>query len=277
MKGYATDEAPLRETQRWLASLILDPEKLDDAAVRAEIAELLAQPCHGAAVERLRAYTGGYPARIGESLAESHPALKHVVGASAFQELVGRYLGSVPLGIRNLNEVGRGLAAILATDRLAEELPFIVDLARLEAAVHAAFHAREKPALDPATVAGWTLEDWNCAVLEFQPAVAVVRSDWPIREIWAARNTPVEDIDIALEGRRNRVLVHRAGFDVACETIDDDEAFMLDTLRAGVTLGDAAEALAERGGDAEAVARWLRHWSASGLVAGCSRAGDEAR
>ena len=265
---------PLRRAQRWLASVILEPDKLVEPGFGREAEGVLVTPSAGAdaVVERLRAYTGGYPARICEALAEAYPALEHVIGASAFHDLSRRYLAHVPGGIRNLNDVGKLLPSFLADDALVADFPFAPDLARLESAIHVAFHAREVSPLDPATLSDWTLEDWSAAVLRFQPSVALVRSEWPIRDIWAARETPIEEIDIAVEGRPDRVLVYRTGYQVMCEWIEEDEAVALAAMLAGATLGDTAEQLAEGGGDAEAVARWFARWSGSGLIAGCSRA-----
>jgi hypothetical protein len=271
MKERATsDETALRKTQRWLASAILQPERLDEAGFGPEAADLLVAPPAGDVVARLRAYTGGYPARIAEAVEEAFPALTHVIGHARLHELLGRYLPHVVAGIYNLNDVGGSLPAFVAGDAIAREFPFAPDLAELERAVQRAFHAREKPPFDPAAMAGWTMDEWSSAVLAFQPSVAVVTSKWPIRDIWAARETPVEEIDIELEGRPDRVLVHRAEFQVVCESISDDEAAALRVLLAGTTLGHMAEQLGDEGRDPSSVAQWFARWNSRGLVAGCS-------
>lgn len=258
--------------QRWLASVIAHPEVLDDPSFRRDVGAVLAVEPEARAVERLRAYTGALPARLFEALAHDYPALEHVIGASAFHELVHRYLPHVPAGVYNLNEVGTCFPEFLAADVIARDYGFAPDLARLERSIRIAFHAREHPPLDPAACTAWSLEEWSAAVLTFQPAVAVVTSAWPIREIWAARTTPVTEIDIALEGRSDRVLVHRSGDAVVCESIDDHEAWALARLLGGGALGDVADGLVARGGDPEAVAAFFARWQARGLVTRCGRA-----
>jgi hypothetical protein len=267
----------LREAQRWLASVILAPERLDERAFAAEIARVLVCPSPEAVTARLRAYAGGYPARIGEALEEAYPALKHVVGSSAFASLVTRYLPHVPEGIYNLNDVGASLPGFLANDALVREFPFGPDLARLEHAVHHAFHASDLPPLALTTFADWTLEDWSAAVLEFQPSVALVSSAWPVCDIWNARDTPIGEIDIALEGRPQHVLVGRPGGVVQCEVIEAAEAAALESMRGGATLGQAVEEIAERGGESSAVTAWFSHWVALGLVAGVRKETGGAR
>ena len=263
----------LRETQRWMASIVLSPDKLDDAGFGHEIDAVIATADRATAIERLRAYAGGYPARISEALAQDHPALAHVLGRRELSALVLRYLPHVPAGLRSLDDVGSALPAFLEADPATRDFPFAPDLARLEQAVRRAFHARELEPFDAAPLAGWTLEDWSAATLTFQPSVAVVRSAWPIHDLWRARDVPVEEIDIDLVERPDRVLVHRFGFQVVCESIAEVEAAALEALLGGASLGSTAEDLARRCGDAGEIGRCFARWRALGLVVACGRAG----
>ena len=223
---------------------------------------------------RLGVYANGYPARIAEALREAYPALLHVVGNDEFHRLVHRYLPHVPAGNYNLSEVGARLPEFLADDELGNSLPFATDLARLEWAVHRAFHAPELEPFDAASVAAWTEQDWQNAVLEFQPAVALVRSLWPIRSIWQARSTPRDQIDIELEGRPEQAVVYRAGFRVACDAIAEAEAAVLATLLDGEPLGRAMQIVADSSADPQEVTGWFARWSAGGLLAACRTCSD---
>jgi len=258
----------LRETQRWLAGLILDPARLEDAGLAPST--VIAADDATARV-RLGAYTGGYPARIEEALAETFPALRHVLGVSSFHALMHRYLPHVPAGIYNLNDAGDALPDYLSRDPIAADVPLAVDLARLELAVQGAFHATLGPAFDSAQLGGWTLDDWDAAVVRFQPGVALVRSPWPIHDVWQARTQPRESIDIVVEGRPQSVLAYRAGASLLVTVIDEREAGVFASLLAGETLGATMGALAADGGTTDAVAQWLAGWVGRGLVAGCER------
>lgn len=254
--------------QRQLASAIVQPDTLlPDAG---GVAALLVAPPQGTTLTRLQVYAGGYPARVHEALGETYPALAHVLGAAPFDRLVHRYADAVPLRSYNLNDAGAQLPEFLRRDPLSDSLPFLPDLAALEWQVTRAFHAYEEPPLDPAPLAAWSLDDWAGAVLRLQPSVALVRSDWPIREIWEARGTPVEEIDIDMRDRPDRVLVHRLGFDVHCESIGDDEALALEMLLAGRTLGELNQQLANSGHDPAAVSGCFAGWMQRGLIASCT-------
>jgi hypothetical protein len=244
------------------------PEEAEAAGVAAWITP----PPHGDVTERLRVHGGGYPARLEEALAENFPALAHPVGAGAFRELAGRFAARIPLASYNLNDAGAPLPEFLRGDPLAERLLFLPDLARLEWDVARAFHAADERTFDPAALAGWGLEEWTRAVVGFQPAVAIVTSAWPIREIWECRERAIEAIDIDLCNRPDRVLVRREGFAVVCESLDEAQANTLAALLAGRTLGDVVDALGEHADLAASVSAWFARWMSLRMITGCSLA-----
>jgi hypothetical protein len=258
----------LREVQRWLAGIILEPESLDAGGL--DPSEALTTDAATARV-RLGAYVGGYPARLEEALAEAFPALRHVLGADAFHGLVARYLPHVPAGIYNLNDVGANLPAYVAEDALAHGLPLAPDLARLELAVQRAFHATLAPAFDRTPLAAWTPVDWEQAVLRFQRGVAVVRSRWPIHDVWKARTQPRDAMGSGLDAPAQDVVVFRRAWRVAVDAVDADEAGVLDGLLRGERLGEAMTRLEASGVTDETVTAWFAGWVARGMLVGCER------
>lgn len=268
MKNAASRPPRLRELQRWLAAQVLQPDR-PEAEVRN--AALVVPPPRGRAAERIGVYAQGYPARVEESLAENFPAVAHVIGPTALTGLVHRYIEQVPLHSYNLNHAGLGFSSFLRGDPLGSRFPFLPDLAALEWQVAQAFHARELAPFDPAPLAAWTTEDWERAVLRFQPSVSVVCSDWPIREIWECRDTPIAQVDIDLRNRGDRVLVRRARFDVVCESLTPDEARIFTALQQLDTLGEVAAALAADRNEPSAVTECFARWAKLGMIVDCSR------
>src|SRR5262249_52105235 len=157
-----TPAPTLREVQRGMGARIVDAQRLSTAAPEAAEAE-------NWLAERLGVYAGGYPVRVQEALAETYPAVAHLVGDGAFAGLVRRFVAAVPLCSYNLNDAGVELPAFLRHDRLSVGLPFLPDLARLEWQLACAFHAHEQTPLDPSAVAAWSLDQWQQAVVRFQP------------------------------------------------------------------------------------------------------------
>jgi len=203
----------------------------------AEILPMLRLPDGSDAAAPLEIHTDGYPARVREALLESFPAVHHVVGERAFAGMVYRFLPELPEKEYNLNSIGRALADFLRRDGLTECLPFLPDLATLEWRLVEAFHAPSLEPFEPSRCAKWSEADWGRARLQFQPAVSVTCSEWPILEIWRARRLPRQEIKIELVGRSDCVLVYRRGLAVECESLSTAEANLLGSLLSGLTLG----------------------------------------
>ena len=255
----------LQEHQRRLAALILEPDR---AARDADALGVVAPP-GGSLSERLDAYVNGYPARIFDALDEAYPAVRHLLGAAAFCDLAHRYCRHAPARTYSLNDVGVDLPAFVASDAVSTRFPFLADLAALEWRIVRAFHAREKPAFDMSVLAGWGLDEWGSARLEFQPSVAVVRSQWPIFDLWNLRETAHESIDLEVAGRPQDALVTRDGFTVHCESLELAEAVVLAALLEGATLGGALDRLEAADADVADVSAWFATWASRGLLTGC--------
>ena len=185
--------------------------------------------------------------------------------------MVQRYLPAVPDRIYNLNDVGAPLPAWLAGDEVANAVPLAPDLARLELAIQQAFHATLLSPFDPAPLAAWGADDWEQSIVRFQPGVALVRSPWPIHDVWQARTQPRETIDIVVETRPQDVLVSRTGYHVMPAVVAPEQAALLERLLAGERLGAALSTLETSAVAGEAVTAGFAGWVGGGLVAGCER------
>jgi len=255
------------ELQQSLATLVLD-------GCDVGLAHRVAVPPGVDVSTRLGVYSGGYPARLREALLEAFPAVAKILGDGSLASMVARYRPQVPTGWCNLNYVGRALPNFLLSDRLAEELPFLPDLARLEWCVVECFHARVGEPFDLATTASWELEDWATVRIAFQPGVALVSSPWPVHELRAARERERSEIDVDLVGRPQSVWVYRQGFEVVTELLGEVEASIAQGLLEGRTLGDVMHQLEAEGADAGSVLDLFARFATLGLVAACHRAGD---
>jgi hypothetical protein len=123
---------------------------------------------------------------------------------------------------------------------------------------------------------------WERACLAFQPSVRVVRSAWPVLELWEARKTSREQINVNLVDRPQGVLVLREGVRVRCELIDAPQAEALSALMSGVSLGELCEQLTRcsglpasptdtsqggaQAGDPPPVRAWFSRWAGLGLI-----------
>ena len=215
-------------------------------------------------IERLSIYAGGYMARTQEALQEVYEAAAHVLGAEVFHELAHDYAKAYPSTNYNLTYLGRHLPEFLKSWEGAKELPFLSDLAALEWEIAMAFHAFDEPPADSSKLADLSIDDWENTRLVFQPSVSIVKSAWPVLDIWNVRKKPPEKIRVELLNRPQNVLVSRRGWEPQCRLIQDAECQMLETLMNRQTLGAACE---EASGEVFAVSEWFAAWNSGGLIA----------
>lgn len=252
--------------QRWMKTHIQPGARPDQ-----EAAACLNVQGGDPGIERLAVYAGGYFARVHDALAEVYEAVKHLVGDEAFRQLTEEYAVAYPSGEYNLTYVGRQLPRFLAGHALTERLGFLPDLASLEWRIAMAFHAFDEVPADAEALSQAASQDAESLTLEFQPSVQVFTSVWPVVDLWQARQTPLNSIDIALEGRPQSALIHRRGSEVVCEIIPKEAFLLLEGLLSGATLGRSLERLTHADEDLP-LAPWFADWAARGLLTGASAA-----
>jgi hypothetical protein len=185
--------------------------------------------------------TSGYLERIVEAMEQSFPALRRILGRGAFGSLVRRYLELHPPF--DLGQVGRSLDSFLPGDPLSAELPFLPDLARLEWQVWESFTARDEPPL------AWSdLQELGAAAaielpLKLRPGTAVVRSPWPLVDLWGTRTLADAEVSIRVDGCPSRVLVVRGGFTVRCREIGEPDCRLAEAVSETSSLETLQEVL----------------------------------
>jgi len=252
----------LVELQRALAGRIL-------AAKDSDLDDWICVPSDAEPAARVAVYVRGYPARIRAALRETFPAVAHILGDGSFAALADRYANDVSADLRNLNCVGAALPEYLASDRVSGNLPFLPALAELEWAVDRCFHAELLPAFESSTCRGWSLDDWGCAKIGFQPGLSLVCAPWPLRELRETRGCDRSEIDVDLVDRHDQVLVYRRGFDVVVESIDAAEAEALRALQNREPLAEVTAKLAGSGAEPESVVAYFGRWASLDLVVSC--------
>ncbi len=134
-----------------------------------------------------------------------------------------------------------GLHAPMTKLPACAELPYLRDLARLEAARTHAYHAADVTPLGPDVLARLTPETLGGLRLALHPAVAIIDLRYPIVTIWAMNSgeRPLAEIT---DWQGEAALISRPEFDVEVRALPPGGAAFLTTLAGGATLSEAAEA-----------------------------------
>lgn len=170
-----------------------------------------------------------------------HPALRRIVGDAFFRELARGFIERHPPRSPVMIAYGDGFADDLDAEPGLEALPYLADVARLEAARLRAYHAADAEPLEAAAFASVRPEALDGLQLTLHPSLGVVRSSHPIVTIWAmnadeAEFAPIED------WVGEDALVLRPAFDVHVRALPAGAAAFIEALAQGRSLGAAADA-----------------------------------
>jgi hypothetical protein len=184
---------------------------------------------------RLNVYRNNIASSLTEALERNFPAIARLIGAENFRHISGLFLRAHPPQSPLIALYGAEFAAFLETFQPLAKYPYLGDIARVEQARRAAYHAADATPLDPATLATLSPEALMQARLTLAPAVHLVQSRFPVHAIWAFN---MED------GPKPRptaqsVLVTRPGFDPVLTPLSPAAGNAIAALMAGEPLGTA--------------------------------------
>ncbi|MBB6252712.1 DNA-binding domain-containing protein [Nitrospirillum iridis] len=175
-------------------------------------------------------------------LGDTFPVVKRLVGDACFASLAQTYIRHQPPSEAPLLRYGGGFPAWLAGHAVGRQLPYLGDVARLEAAWAHAYHAAEASPVDPNALAalGDAVED---SVWRLHPSHRFVTSPWPVDLIWRANQVdsgdPAVDLDAARAAGDSHVLLVRPAAEVLLIRLSPGAFALLMALAAGLPLGTA--------------------------------------
>lgn len=208
-------------------------------------------PPAGDVERRWAIYSSGFVARLVEALENDYPAVRRILGEGPFGSLTARYVRRFPPRSFDIGRTGDRLATFLEEDPLSAELPFLPDLARYEWALAEAFVAADSEPLAWSDLAALGPEAVADATFRLRPGTTLVRSSWPLVDLWGAQDLADEDVSIPLAPAPSTVLVHRAGLEVRRRLVGEADARFLEAAAGGLGLSDLLHGAS---GEAEAAA-----------------------
>lgn len=222
---------------------------------------------------RLGIYVHGYRSRLVEVLGTDYPALGALLGEPALSALALDYLGEHPSSRPSVRWFGAALASHLG--RREPGRPWLAELAAFEWAMGEAFDAAEAAPLGLECLAALPGDHWPGLGLRFHPSLRVLSLAHDVPGLWRRlrAGTPCA-ADEAPGGPAATWLVWREDNAPVYRPAAEDEAVLLECLRAGGRFAEGCERLGERL-DAEAVplraASLLKTWITEGLVVALPR------
>lgn len=221
--------------------------------------------------DRMRIYADAYQLRLIDILANDFPVLHALVGEAIFETLAIGYLQAHPSRHPSARHFGRDFAAWLRHHE--HPSPWLV-LAEFEWMQGEVFDATDSPVLTMDDISALPADSWPDLRLELLPAMRILRAPASIPALVEAHNAgdalPSHDDDETAVAW----LLWRRDLIVRWRRLDDDEALLLESARAGVSFSELCAQLAAQVPDAEQTeteqamraAGLLKLWIADGLV-----------
>ena len=271
--------APLADVQSHLYDLITAPEgaakRLTELGRAPDDLETIVRSSGPlSAVERVDVYANMYFFRILEVLADEYAKIVTLVGGDAFHNLVTDYLLACRPAHPSLREVGARLPAYLAHHPLAEDRPWLSELARLERTRLELFDGPDAEALTLDAVRALPPEALPELALRAVRCHALLHTEYAISPLWRALEADRPEKSPAPHDppkSPETILVWRQDLTVFNRVLGPDETACLPLLRDGATFAAICEQVLEGAPDAETAARrafeHLAQWLTDELLA----------
>jgi len=138
------------------------------------------------AERRFSIYRNNVFVSLTEALAVRYPVCRALVGDAFFHAMAGLFVELCPPRSPILMTYGDDFGDFIDTFPPAASIPYLGDMARLEAARTRAYHAADAHPLGIDELASLAPCTWEWARVRLHPSVQVVRSDYPVVSIWEA-------------------------------------------------------------------------------------------
>ncbi|MES9854479.1 MAG: DNA-binding domain-containing protein [Candidatus Thiodiazotropha sp. L084R] len=224
----------LAELQRSFCDALRSSEPPDSAL-------LDALPNDGLALQRFQVYRNNFIVLNGDAVADMFPVIKRLVGDEAFRMLATAYVRKHPPMERILLLYGEAFPDFLQSIPELSSLPYLADVARLEFAWTAAYHAADAEVLQAQHISGLDDSAFESLMLKPHPSIQFLESEYPVYRIWETNQSDDQDEQVSLDEGSCRLVVIRPEMEVEVREVSTGAFIFLKQLHASVTVGEAYE------------------------------------
>ncbi len=191
--------------------------------------------------KRFAVYRNTVVVGLVDALAGRFPATQALVGEAFFRAMARAFVLGNPPRVRVMTTYGDALPDFIRAFPPAAALPYLGDVAALEASLAHAYHAADAEPVMLGALAALAPEALGSVALTLHPSARIVASAYPIVTIREQNLGDATDAGPPDMTRAERALVVRPRFDVAVHRLPPGADTFALALRGGETLGAAAE------------------------------------
>ncbi len=236
-----TSVLSLAAAQRDFLSALLAPREAAEAAPPRICAAIDAAGVDAAT--RVEVYRNNVFSNYRSALQALYPVVERLVGEQFFRHACDRYIVGYASTSGDLHDFGARFDEFLATHEPAAALPYLPDVARLEWLYHRSFHAPSHAPLALARLAAVDPDAYTSLRFVLHPAVALLRSAFPVLRIWQVNQSEYsgdQRVDLG-EGGDFLLVTRGEDFVVSIARLPQAEYEFLAALQRGEALTQALE------------------------------------
>jgi hypothetical protein len=236
-----SDPADWGERQRNFAAALLDP--------RMPVPVGLVGPDRQPSKKRFNVYRNNVVTGLVEALKAAFPAVRRIVGDEFFAAMARVYVSLEPPKSPVMLDYGETFPDFIGKFEPAMSVPYLRDVALLERAWVEAYHAAEAPLADFADLAALDPQCFPELGFVLHPSVGVVRSPFPVVQIWLMNIDGGLPVAIDLSQGGETALVIRPVAEVEVRQLSAGAATFIKALAAHASVSAATSlALDEEAG-----------------------------
>lgn len=205
------------------------------------VPEGLVDPDGDPSPRRFAVYRNNVVVGMVETLAAAYPVVRRLVGEEFFDAMAAHYARSEPPASPMLFDYGKGFPAFLSRFEPLADLPYVVDVARIERAWVEAYNAAEASPLSSDEMARIDLGRIGAVCMSVHPSLRIVRSRFPALTIWASNVDGATPVPVDLDAGGEDTLVLRIEAEVELRQLPPGGAGFLSALMRGASIAAAAE------------------------------------
>ena len=187
--------------------------------------------------QRFEIYRNNVRSARTAALRQIYPVLERLLGSDYFTAVAAVFVASRPPRSPALHHYGEGFGKYLLQFPALQHMPWLGDVAQLEAARVRAFHAANRAPVQLAETSD-TLAAQLEQCLVWHPSVTLLAAESPVFQIWHSQMTD-QPMPTADNWRAETVLIWRQQFELRTEPVSALCANLLNRFGTGCTLAEA--------------------------------------
>ena len=187
---------------------------------------------------RFNVYRNNVAVSLTEAVMQAFPVVTKLLGEENMKGLAGIFLRAHPPTSPLLMFYGDKFPDFLAGMSQLSHIGYLPDVARLEQMMRLSYHAADTAAIDPTALGALSPEALMEARVSLAPTVHVLRSPWPVVDIWRFN---MIDGAPKPQAEAQDALITRPEFDPQPAALPPGGATWISALMGGETIGQAFE------------------------------------